>query len=569
MLKFIKKIFTTNNNQLENNYNCLNINSENKIQNIDYNQEFKYAIYENNSNYINSLLYLIDRENINIYEKDETETTYLMVLCKNKNYKLVEKFFHLYNKDKLFENNIFGYNAFMYLVFDNINIKKKEELYFIMNIFLYDLLVVHLDEYSENIKNMINQKNGEGLNIIYYIVKNNLDPHKYINLFIDYFQEDLDFDINDEYDNTILNLLLELELFDIAERIIDMKKGVIEKSNDGLKNIKLLLKNLQKKNNNNIKKYLLNYDYHIDELFDKTNKNKLDIKKTFINNEDLLIYFLDKKGIDKIINIENFDIRYNINRSELIYIMKKYNIYNEYESLIVNESLNLFTYSLLFYSKKTTNQLFDLIYKNTNIDLISKYNYLIYQNLLFCILTKNENIALNYLKYIENQNNQNNNLKMYLQSKYKNEVTLLLLSCKHNMEELSKKIINLSPYVIFEIYTKSVKIQNIENIKGKRKNTKEEVVKKYNYDILDICCKNNLVEVVELIIKYYFLLKNDDYLLKNNNYLLKNLRSIFKKINKLTKKNEEKILSLIHKYIADFLNLPNDLMILMFEYLYF
>ncbi len=569
MLKFIKKIFTTNNNQLENNYNCLNINSENKIQNIDYNQEFKYAIYENNSNYINSLLYLIDRENINIYEKDETETTYLMVLCKNKNYKLVEKFFHLYNKDKLFENNIFGYNAFMYLVFDNINIKKKEELYFIMNIFLYDLLVVHLDEYSENIKNMINQKNGEGLNIIYYIVKNNLDPHKYINLFIDYFQEDLDFDINDEYDNTILNLLLELELFDIAERIIDMKKGVIEKSNDGLKNIKLLLKNLQKKNNNNIKKYLLNYDYHIDELFDKTNKNKLDIKKTFINNEDLLIYFLDKKGIDKIINIENFDIRYNINRSELIYIMKKYNIYNEYESLIVNESLNLFTYSLLFYSKKTTNQLFDLIYKNTNIDLISKYNYLIYQNLLFCILTKNENIALNYLKYIENQNNQNNNLKMYLQSKYKNEVTLLLLSCKHNMEELSKEIINLSPYSIFEVYTKSVKIQNIENIKGKRKNTKEEVVKKYNYDILDICCKNNLVEVVELIIKYYFLLKNDDYLLKNNNYLLKNLRSIVKKINKLTKKNEEKILSLIHKYIADFLHLPNDLMILMFEYLYF
>ncbi len=569
MLKFIKKIFTTNNNQLENNYNCLNINSENKIQNIDYNQEFKYAVYENNSNYINSLLYLIDRENINIYEKDETETTYLMVLCKNKNYKLVEKFFHLYNKDKLFENNIFGYNAFMYLVFDNINIKKKEELYFIMNIFLYDLLVVHLDEYSENIKNMINQKNGEGLNIIYYIVKNNLDPHKYINLFIDYFQEDLDFDINDEYDNTILNLLLELELFDIAERIIDMKKGVIEKSNDGLKNIKLLLKNLQKKNNNNIKKYLLNYDYHIDELFDKTNKNKLEIKKTFINNEDLLIYFLDKKGIDKIINIENFDIRYNINRSELIYIMKKYNIYNEYESLIVNESLNLFTYSLLFYSKKTTYRLWKLIYKNANIDLISKYNYLIYQNLLFCILTKNENIALNYLKYIENQNNQNNNLKMYLQSKYKNEVTLLLLSCKHNMEELSKKIINLSPYVIFEIYTKSVKIQNIENIKGKRKNTKEEVVKKYNYDILDICCKNNLVEVVELIIKYYFLLKNDDYLLKNNNYLLKNLRSIFKKINKLTKKNEEKILSLIHKYIADFLNLPNDLMILMFEYLYF
>ncbi len=569
MLKFIKKIFTTNNNQLENNYNCLNINSENKIQNIDYNQEFKYAIYENNSNYINSLLYLIDRENINIYEKDETETTYLMVLCKNKNYKLVEKFFHLYNKDKLFENNIFGYNAFMYLVFDNINIKKKEELYFIMNIFLYDLLVVHLDEYSENIKNMINQKNGEGLNIIYYIVKNNLDPHKYINLFIDYFQEDLDFDINDEYDNTILNLLLELELFDIAERIIDMKKGVIEKSNDGLKNIKLLLKNLQKKNNNNIKKYLLNYDYHIDELFDKTNKNKLDIKKTFINNEDLLIYFLDKKGIDKIINIENFDIRYNINRSELIYIMKKYNIYNEYESLIVNESLNLFTYSLLFYSKKTTYRLWKLIYKNANIDLISKYNYLIYQNLLFCILTKNENIALNYLKYIENQNNQNNNLKMYLQSKYKNEVTLLLLSCKHNMEELSKEIINLSPYSIFEVYTKSVKIQNIENIKGKRKNTKEEVVKKYNYDILDICCKNNLVEVVELIIKYYFLLKNDDYLLKNNNYLLKNLRSIVKKINKLTKKNEEKILSLIHKYIADFLNLPNDLMILMFEYLYF
>lgn len=569
MLKFIKKIFTTNNNQLENNYNCLNINSENKIQNIDYNQEFKYAVYENNSNYINSLLYLIDRENINIYEKDETETTYLMVLCKNKNYKLVEQFFHLYNKDKLFENNILGYNAFMYLVFDNINIKKKEELYFIMNIFLYDLLVVHLDEYSENIKNMINQKNGEGLNIIYYIVKNNLDPHKYINLFIDYFQEDLDFDINDEYDNTILNLLLELELFDIAERIIDMKKGVIEKSNDGLKNIKLLLKNLQKKNNNNIKKYLLNYDYHIDELFDKTNKNKLEIKKTFINNEDLLIYFLDKKGIDKIINIENFDIRYNINRSELIYIMKKYNIYNEYESLIVNESLNLFTYSLLFYSKKTTYRLWKLIYKNANIDLISKYNYLIYQNLLFCILTKNENIALNYLKYIENQNNQNNNLKMYLQSKYKNEVTLLLLSCKHNMEELSKKIINLSPYVIFEIYTKSVKIQNIENIKGKRKNTKEEVVKKYNYDILDICCKNNLVEVVELIIKYYFLLKNDDYLLKNNNYLLKNLRSIFKKINKLTKKNEEKILYLIQKYIADFLHLPNDLMILMFEYLYF
>ncbi len=557
--KFFYKLFFYNSNKINSEINFDEYLNEslftNKINNINYNNEFINAVLNNDHDYLMKLIYLIDKENINIYYYDENQTSLLMILAQNKNYRILENLLNFYDINKIFEVDKLGNNILFYIIKNvSLNNNKKNELYYMLDLFFTQILLNIKELDYQKYYEYLNHKNNEGLNIIYFIVKYNLKPEFYLNL-IENFELYIDFQIVDDSYVSILNNLLEYNCLDISKKIIYQKKGVINKSLDGLENLKILLKRYNFTNSDFLINYIKNYKFTIDDLFDKSNENSLKIND-FLNKdyEKLINYFINMENSKKYFNLEFMMPIYYFSTYNINSFIEKNNLDVLYKSFLNHNPLNILTFSILYFSKKTSFKILDLYYKNAKSSFLEKYNYLIYSTIFYCILTKNEELALKYIEYIQKQKKS----KYLLFFGYKDVANnnLLILSCKNNMEQLAIKILNLSPDLIYEKFEKIIYEKNIEESK-KNKKTNNKIIKKDYYDTLKICCEKNLVEVVILIIEKY-----------NYNYFIKNSNNIIKYVNYMAKKNIDITKPFLSSKIYKNINIPNELNILMFEYIY-
>lgn len=518
-------------------------NSENlKIENIDYNTEFMNACEQNNTEYLNKLFFLIDLENINIYQKNIYGETPFMVLCKHQNYQIIEKLFYFYKKnDKLFELSNDESYALMILI------KYKPNRLLDLNIEMDYLRIFELLVTENKFVEYINHKDIYGLNLIYYLIKFKLE--KYVYRIFEIYEYFCDLNIIDEHNKTILNYLLLNSNFDLFERIIEQKKGVIDRHTDGIYNIILLLDSSYKdKNNHLLLKYLNIFEYTLDEYF---LHEEIQRRHGYLIQPENQVFFnllLNTTNIENYIFLDKYKT-IQLSQTIIKNIIKEYDLDEKYLNSSFLHKINWLQYSILFLSKELSLRVFDLFYKNISAKDILLNNYYVSQTIFFCILKKYESLAIKFIDYINIQENINY-LPLILNSKDTSDNYLLNLAVQKNMELLAIKIAEIFPETL---NNQTFKINEVIN-KNKKKSYESKLIIS---NVLEESCKKNLVNLVKIIIEEY------DY--KN---FMKQKNKIFNHILEMTYSNIEIIKPYLVKKYTYKLNLPKDLNQLLFDYMY-